>query len=244
MIKEWLEQYRKYILLVLALLITMCIFYWLLPKREEKESFVVKHSRLTASSALEKLGDGTSLHSEHTVAPKRVNIDSTNITSQKATNSLIAVHVTGAVKNPGVVYLDTSQLVWQAIEKAGGMQENACEYAINLAANIKAGMQIYVPTCTEVTQGLFALKEQERLRSEISDKTELRSDEKTEKKLNINTATKEELQTLPGIGKAKAEKIIEFREGQGPFQTIEDIMQIPGIKQNAFNKLKDYISVQ
>lgn len=133
----------------------------------------------------------------------------------------VPVYVCGAVNNPGVYYLDTSSIKDDAIVAAGGFSEDASTTAINLASGIVPGEQIYVPTISE---------EIEKDKQELSDG-----------KIHLNRATKEELMTLPGIGESKAEAILLYREQVGGFQRLEDIMNIPGIKQGVYDKIKEYI---
>lgn len=133
----------------------------------------------------------------------------------------IFVYVCGAVQQEGVYELPAGSRVYQAIEKAGGFLENAAITQINQAEVLEDEAQIYVPTVDELA--------------------EIQAEE--DGKVNLNTASKEELMTLPGVGEAKANSIIQYREEQGKFQTIEDVMQISGIKEGLFEKIKDYIKV-
>lgn len=133
----------------------------------------------------------------------------------------IFVYVCGAVQQEGVYELPAGSRVYQAIEKAGGFLENAAITQINQAEVLEDEAQIYVPTVDELA--------------------EIQAEE--DGKVNLNTASKEELMTLPGVGEAKANSIIQYREEQGKFQTIEDVMQISGIKEGLFEKIKDYITV-
>lgn len=137
----------------------------------------------------------------------------------------ICVYVCGAVCNPGVYELDEGSRVYEAVESAGGMTEDASAASVNLARAVADGEQIYIPASGEVDDGatLPAAEGQ--------------------KKVNINTASAEELMTLSGIGEAKAESIIRYREENGSFQSIEDLMKISGIKEGVFEKIKDDITI-
>lgn len=141
---------------------------------------------------------------------------------------MIAVYVCGAVADPGVYDLQEDARVVDAIEAAGGMREDAASDSINLAEHISDGMKIYIPTVSEANQMNISSA---NISANISNK------------VNINTATKEELMTLRGIGEARATDIIAYREKHGRFDKIEDIMNISGIKQSAFEKIKDDITV-
>lgn len=139
----------------------------------------------------------------------------------------ICVYVCGAVVQAGVYELKSDSRVYEAIEKAGGFTQDAAVAEINQAALLKDEQQIYVPFVTD---------------SESQGQTE-HSGREESGKVNLNTATKEELMTLTGIGESKADSIIRYREEQGKFQSIEDIKQIEGIKDGVFQKIKDLITV-
>lgn len=146
----------------------------------------------------------------------------TDICSQSdAGQGLVPVYVCGAVYEPGVYYLEESALKEDALGAAGGYDLGAAEDYVNLAEGIVAGEKIYFPYEQELSEGLS----------------------QNSRKININTATKEELMTLPGIGESKAQAIIKYREEYGPFQNIEDITNISGIKEGVYNNIKEYIIV-
>ena len=142
---------------------------------------------------------------------------------------IIYVQVSGAVNHPGVYELPLGSRVFQALELAGGMTQEAQAKSINQAQTLEDGQMIWVPTVEEAA----ALPEQQP-----------ESLAKDDGKVNLNTATKEELQTLPGIGEAKAQSIVAWREEHGSFTQIEDIMKIEGIKEGVFSKIKDSVKVQ
>ena len=138
--------------------------------------------------------------------------------------SFLYVHVCGAVKEPGVVALKAGSRAEDALLAAGGFLEEADQNYVNLAAPVEDGEKLYFPTVQEAAG--------------LADETEA-----LEKGLvNINTADAQELCTLPGIGSARAGDIIAYREKNGGFERIEDIMKVSGIKESAFEKLKDKIT--
>lgn len=163
------------------------------------------------------------------------------------------VHVCGQVKEPGVYELKEGQRVFEAIEMAGGFCDNAAEDYLNLAEPVWDGMRLEVPdreqvpdTEWEARTGVQAGGRREGGQSGSHAKAGALLDGGTGSssgKVNLNTATKEELMTLRGIGEARAEDIIRYREEQGGFGRIEDIMEISGIKDAAFQKIKDDIIV-
>ncbi len=159
----------------------------------------------------------------------------------------VTVHVIGEVNTPGVVTLEEGARIIDAINAAGGKTEEADLSKINLAYVVEDGVQIYVPSITEVAN-VGENEKNSYIREDagegiiISTATQEEGEEK-QTKVNINTANLEKLQTLPGIGESTARKIIEYREQNGKFQTIEDIKNVTGIGDSKFNSLKDLIVV-
>ena len=140
----------------------------------------------------------------------------------------IYVHVCGEVVNPGVYRLHTGSRIYEALEAAGGLSDEASAEALNQAEQIEDGQQIYVPSREE--------KEQQILENQSADPEE-------DGKVNLNTASKEQLKTLNGIGEAKATAIIQYREEHGGFQKIEELMEVEGIKESTFQKIMDQIKI-
>lgn len=142
---------------------------------------------------------------------------------ENATETCIYVYVCGHVSQPGVYQLSADSRICDAITLAGGITEDGNGEALNQAEHMTDGQTLYVPGWEEESS-----KEQT-----VQD----------DGLLNINTASKEELMTLPGIGEAKADTIIQYREEHGAFQSIEELMSISGIKEGVFNKIKNSIKV-
>lgn len=140
------------------------------------------------------------------------------------------VDVKGAVRNPGVYYAKPGQRVIDMIEEAGGLMEDADESALNFAMRVVDEMVIYVPRTGE----------------EPGSREVISLPEETEKegKVNLNQADQSQLETLPGVGPSKAAAIIEYREKNGPFKVIEDLMLVSGFGEKTFEKLKDKITVK
>ena len=141
------------------------------------------------------------------------------------TEAPICVYVCGEVENPGVYELPSQSRIGDAVEAAGGMTEEAQEDWLNLAERLTDGQMIAVPSREEALKILETREQQE---SGL---------------VNLNTASKEELMTLTGIGASKAEDIVNYREQNGNFSSIEGLMEIPGIKEGVFRKIKDQITV-
>ena len=140
----------------------------------------------------------------------------------------IVVHVCGSVVNSGVYTLKASSRIMDAIAAAGGFTLEAAKDALNLAATLRDEQRVYVPSQEEVSEDMITYTEGGQALSQM---------------VNLNTATKEQLMTLPGIGETKANSILEYRKEYGAFSAIEDIMKIQGIKQSVFERLKERIYV-
>lgn len=154
----------------------------------------------------------------------------------KETVSRNCCYVCGAVKNPGVYDFSDGARVEEVIALAGGFTEDAAADYLNLAETVSDREKVYVPTEKEV-ETQFAAK------VETSAGTK-QAGEDAQDKVNINTADIEKLTTLPGIGEAKANRILAYREEHGGFQSIEELKDIDGIKDGVYNKVKDLIVVQ
>lgn len=143
-------------------------------------------------------------------------------------NSEIVVHITGAVKNPGIVRLSNGDRLIDAIKSAGGNASEADIENVNLALKMEDEMKVHIPTPEESQseyqiQGLSTQPGKDNL-------------------VNLNSATKEELMTLPNIGEIKAQKIIEYREEQ-PFKSKEDLKNVSGIGEKTYQELEGQIKV-
>lgn len=148
--------------------------------------------------------------------------------------SVICVFVCGKVSSPGVYELPGESRVADAIRAAGGMTGEADEFFLNQAQLLTDGQKIYVPDKEEAQQ-MAGTGEDAVCGSQ--------EQEKEQGKVNLNTASKEELMTLSGIGEARAQSILDYREEHGPFGSIEDIRQVEGIKDGIYNRIKDKITV-
>lgn len=137
-------------------------------------------------------------------------------------DDLLIVHVSGSVKRSGVYQLEKDKRIIDAIEKAGGLLEEADPDALNLAEKIKDGMKIYVPKKGEQPTAAVDLKSQSYI--------------------DLNLATKEELMTLPGVGEKTADKIIAYREAQ-PFEKVDDLLKVSGFGKKKMEALKGLIAV-
>lgn len=146
---------------------------------------------------------------------------------------MLYVYVCGEVNSPGVYTLPEGSRVCDVFSAAGGFTDNAALDYWNQARLLKDGEMIYVPTIEEAKEREG--NEKSQAESPIGDNAE--------GKININTASKEQLMTIPGIGEAKANAIVAYRESHGAFSSIEEVKKVEGIKDGVFAKMKEYIVI-
>ena len=222
-----------------------------------KESFLLQEEGLMAVSEEVTVSQSSSIkqkemeeyrtddEGDETVSRERSE-ENDIIENETIVEKEIAVHICGAVKQPGVYYLKEKQRLYEGINKAGGFREDADEDYLNQALILEDGMKIVVPTKEETAQ-LKKTEENVVTSDEVFvQKGDLHSEgtkEKTEEKVNLNIADEKILCTLPGIGASRAKSIIAYREEHGPFKKPEDVMKVSGIKEAAFAKIKDYVTV-
>ena len=163
-----------------------------------------------------------------TVVETTMLVEKTEVSTTQET--VIFVDIKGAVKNPGVYQMKVGDRVKDALDAAGGLTAEADSQKVNLAKRLEDQMVIVVPKVGE---------EAEEIPAGATSKEEAK-----EGKVNINTATVEELKTLKGVGEKKAEAIIEYRKKNGSFQTKEDLMKVRGIGKKLFESFQERIVTQ
>lgn len=140
----------------------------------------------------------------------------------------IMVHISGAVNSPGILRLDSSKRVVDALDLAGGARDDADLDSVNLAARLHDEEKIYIPKVGEVQENMTTLVSSPSSSGPAS-------------KININSADLSELTKIPGVGEKTAQKILDYRANNS-FSSIEDIKNVPGIGDKKFESMKDYIS--
>ncbi|MFW3654475.1 helix-hairpin-helix domain-containing protein [Vagococcus fluvialis] len=156
--------------------------------------------------------------------------------NEKENNDVVKMYVDikGAVKLPGMYEVTSDMRVLNVIDMAGGLKETADDSQVNFSQRIEDQMVIYIPVeGEELSETAIA--------GTNSNTANISKDE--DGKVNLNQATKEELMTLSGVGEKKAEKIIEYREENGSFKTIEDLKNVNGFGEKSFESLEKYISI-
>ena len=176
--------------------------------------------------------------------------ESEAVSDKEMQQAMIYVDVCGAVANPGVFQLAAGSRVFQAIEAAGGYLPEAALTCVNRAGVLTDGQQLYILTQEEMErQGLDpaemagASDGQMNGSAGTGQNAGLTVQAQQDNRININTADEAQLTTLTGIGATRAQAIISYRQENGPFAVIEDIMNVQGIKEGTFAKIKDKIVV-
>lgn len=234
-----IKKYKKYILILLAIIIIISLVILKLKLNNKEETIIEENITLEE------------------------NIETIPI-EEKEIIKKVSVDIKGAVVNPGVYEIEEDKRVIDVINLAGGLREDANTLLINLAKTVTDEMVVIIYTETQIKEA--STKENNDIITPIdtvcncpevtndaclnsqSSQTEKSSNSnnssvETSSKVNINTATLEQLQTLSGIGESKAKAIIEYRESNGNFTNIEDIKNVSGIGDSVYEKIKDNITV-
>lgn len=195
-------------------------------------------------------GNGTGSDSGKHTSDADIDNGSEAVSDKEMQQAMIYVDVCGAVANPGVFQLAAGSRVFQAIEAAGGYLPEAALTCVNRAGVLTDGQQLYILTQEEMErQGLDPAEMAKASDGQMNgstgtgQNTGMTAQVQQDNRININTADEAQLTTLTGIGATRAQAIIAYREENGPFAAIEDIMNVQGIKEGTFAKIKDEIVV-
>lgn len=237
-----------------------------LEQEESGETADVEQKELKDTESGKASLAGTDLASETSpdstesegISKKKAEITESDQSSaiQQPVSRTIYVDVCGAVVNPGVYELSSDSRVFQAIEKAGGYLPGAAASYLNRARSLSDGQQIYVPTQEEVDSQTIPLTQDETAQDGMVQEGTAQTGTaayntadgtgttQAGQRIDLNTADVSQLSTLTGVGESKALAIIAYREENGPFTSIEDIMNVPGIKEGTYEKIKDKIAIE
>lgn len=190
---------------------------------------------LVAFASIMLLRPSSGVTVERQAETERPQTASAAVTTNRSVVVVVVVHVDGAVANPGVYELRSeTPRVGDAVDAAGGLAEGADTTSMNLAAPLGDGQKVHVPL-----QG-------EEASAEVGDaagSATAGSSDAGSSLVNINSATTEELDSLPGVGPSTAAAIVEDRDANGPFSSPEDLMRVSGIGEKKFAKLRDHVCV-
>ncbi len=241
-----LNKVQKSILILVAIIcigIALLLFYQFLSYEEVGATL---ESKMNDTSNLEnnEKQDSDEIKKEEEDYNTQDDIDNGTSTSLFGTKQLgnIVVHVIGEVKKPGVIKLKEGSRIIDAINKCEGQTEDADLSKINLAYVLDDGSQIYIPRVKEDIQNTTIMKTEAGNNVIVNNVTQ--SDNEKSVKVNLNTATLEKLMTLPGVGESTAQKILEYRNKNKKFKSIDELKNVPGIGEAKLNNLKEYIYVK
>lgn len=239
-----IAKYKRSLVTVTGLILSLLFLCLFASCKSRDDGLVAVYEDETVASDLsgnetdgetEREGESAT-ESESETETVTLQVDDTSIDADSAVIKDIKVYVCGAVQRPDVYEISADSRIVDAVSAAGGFAIDAYPEAMNLAETVSDGSRIYVPTKEEVDALAVVYSDTgSGSGGTTSDSTG---------RVNINTATLEELTTLPGIGDTRARAIIDYREQNGAFGNIEDIMQVTGIKEKSFSKIKDSICVK
>lgn len=213
---EFLNKKQKIIFIVIGTLMVMFIGYYIIKKQDD-----YKYKEIETII-------------EEDSAANAVNYE------EKIEDTSIIVHVTGAIKKDGIIKAKQGDRIADVIEKAGGITEEADLSKVNLAYRVSDGQKIYIPSINEKN---LQTETEEYITNEAGKNIIVEEEETNKEKVNINTATQTELETLSGIGPSTALKIINYRNENGKFKTKEDIKNVPGIGEQKYESIKENINI-
>lgn len=224
-----LSKKQKVILGVLVSIVLFGVWYYVYAK--EEEAILLSQEDLEVQESV-KVNDTEENLTEET---------SENVAEKGVTNNeMIVVDVSGAVNKPGIVELPWDSRVADAIDKAGGLTADADTQSLNLASKLEDGMKIHVYTKED---NLNEVVVSNNVPTQYNENYSTKASSVKTRKVNINTALQTELETLPGIGPSTALKIINYRNENGKFKSIEEIKEVSGIGDIKYNQIKELISI-
>lgn len=236
-----LDKKKKIIVAIaVALLITILfIVYMFLENNNSKMEFEELISDNNASEIKETDIKENNITETENIVQENATTGNAMLENDNDNVIKIYIHITGEVKKPGVIELNSGDRVIDAIEKAGGETKQADLSQVNLAYKVEDGQKIYIPNKNEkITEYIWSGNGNNNGDSNLNNR-----EQKEGKKVNINTASQSELDGLPGIGPALAQRIIDFREENGEFKSIEDVQNVKGIGEAKFEEIKENICV-
>lgn len=215
---------------IIAVIFIVCgIFYSINFKEESISLSSIEGTEQADLGKDQELSLSENQNKENTVSTV---VETEQLEPEAEKKASIFVYVCGEVNAPGVYELLSGARVYEAVEAAGGLSENAADNYVNLAQVIDDGEKILIPCKEDILNGTVTALENGSAQASSEPG-----------KININTADADALTTLPGIGKAKADSIISYREANKGFKSKEELMQIEGIKEGVYNKIKDLIII-
>ena len=225
MILESLNKKQKIIFfIILSIMILFIIYYIYLSVYKNESNFIISTENTIV---------------EDTFVENNLDTNNSNNIGNNHIHNTIIVYICGAVKESKVIKLDENSRISDAIDAVGGLTKDADITDINLAYILEDGEKIYIPKKGEIVKNENTSSIPNSITSSYTSNSSIKNN-----KININKATQTELETIPGIGPSTALKIIDYREKNGNFSSIEDIKNISGIGEAKYEKLKNYIRIK
>ena len=233
MLETIIEKMKEYkILIGLSLIGLIIAGFFMINGQSSRRSNVAELAQETVTSSeaeLEEISTGTKKNSQKEKAEPQ--------TSSSEESEFLTVDVKGAVKNPGIYQLKKTSRINDAIQKAGGLTTDADSKSVNLAQKLTDEAVVYVATMSENAASIASGAGQ----SSTSGTSEVASQKGN--KVNLNTADLSELQTISGIGQKRAQDILEYREANGKFNSVDDLKNVSGVGAKTLEKSKEYVTV-
>ncbi|MGD8188987.1 helix-hairpin-helix domain-containing protein [Brevibacillus ginsengisoli] len=251
MLYDLWERYRTWII-VLGISLFVCLSFWFYPGATEygpappfQTAVFASEDQPPQKAAQAQQTDQTAASPSTTSMPPATS-NPNDSTAKEQPRKLLYIDLKGSVKHPGVYPFEPNERVHDLIQKAGGLLPDADQNRINLAQSLTDGMVIWVPSKTDQAPNIasnypFSQTSPQTTHPETN---QLAPTSQSNERVNINTASIEQLKTLPGIGETRAKAIISYRESKGEFRSIEQLQEIQGIGEKLFAKIKDKISLQ
>lgn len=209
-----INKKQTIILLSMLVLAGGIVYYFYINSKQEDMEFLYLEENIIQESNVQK---------------NEIDLEETTIKQE------IVIHITGQVVNCGIVRLEENSRIIDAIEAAGGVTIDADLSKINLAFILSDGQKVYIPSIHDEEEKEYVVEGSGEF---------LEEDGELGQSININTATSQQLQKLPGIGESIANRIISYRNSNGKFEKIEDLKNVSGIGEAKFNNIKEYICVK
>ncbi|MBF7075771.1 helix-hairpin-helix domain-containing protein [Streptococcus sp. HF-100] len=232
MLETIIEKMKEYkILIGLSLIGLIIAGFFLMTSKSARQSNVGDIAQEATNAKLER--KETSTETKKNSQKEKAEPQ----TSSSEESEFLTVDVKGAVKNPGIYQLKKTSRINDAIQKAGGLTTDADSKSVNLAQKLTDEAVVYVATMGENAASVSSNTGQ----SSTSGTSEVASQKGN--KVNLNTADLSELQTISGIGQKRAQDILDYREANGKFNSVDDLKNVSGVGAKTLEKLKEYVTV-
>lgn len=248
-----MKKFLKNKFVIILIIAVLSVIYIWSSKAIKKNNFSNNEELITGNAEEEKIKKDEDFEKNEETIEKNEDVnDSENEENNIETENKIFVYITGEVNEPGIVKLNENSRIIDAINSAGGTTNNANISKINLAYVLKDGMKVNIPSKEDlknnsnfdyITMSSGDGKNDNTAENESSLSSKSDKSNTNKSTVNINTATQTELETLPGIGPSTALKIINYRNENGKFSSIDEIKNVSGIGDSKFENIKKYITV-